>query len=666
MMRRLLPLWMTALLLAASCRKEEVVLQPVEPVVHTIRAGFAEADPETRSRLEFSESQAYVLWSQGDAFKMVRMSESGYASATYTTQDDGVASAVFTTNKTLSGSEFTSGYPADVYRVGRLGEMGCILITPVPSEQRAVPGGVEEGLNRAAAFSTSQDADLHFYNMLSFVRFRVDGECVSTLATVTFDAGTTVAGDASVYFVDGEPVIDFSKNWANPSVARSSTVTLTGPFTAGQDYLIALTPVQLKAGFNMVFRDGDGKTILKHSAKALTLARSRITDFGTIHLGDTWDIVNPNVIEYVHQTKGSRKNVIALLADGFMEDELDLFEGLAKSAIDYLFSVEPYKSYKDYFTVYLCRVASNESGAGITDGNGKVTTPVDNYFGSRWGESSYSDMTANAGTVQGYLRTHIPEVISGEQIYDDVITALIINDERYGGICHIYANGWAYCQVPYQHRGGRMSWSFPKYQAVSMQDDSQGYRETTDEERDVLGRHSGDWRNTFLHEFGGHGFGRLGDEYWNTSYKQPGAIGGHTYAVPYCMNLSGIYGDYPWHELLDNQDEWVARNPDYARIGVFHGGHVSLYYRWRSEKTSCMIDNRPYFSTWQRILIVRRILERAGEAFDMDEFIAKDDTYDPIRPAADATLADRAKARSLALMAPEMPMLPPPVIHEDE
>jgi hypothetical protein len=79
-----------------------------------------------------------------------------------------------------------------------------------------------------------------------------------------------------------------------------------------------------------------------------------------------------------------------------------------------------------------------------------------------------------------------------------------------------------------------------------------------------------------------------------------------------------------------------------------------------------MIDNRPYFSTWQRILIVLRILERAGETFDMDAFIAKDDTFDPVRPAASASSTDRARARSRALMVPEVPMLPQPVIHEDE
>jgi hypothetical protein len=658
-------LFCLAVLVVAACSRETFLPDPV-PECFTIRAGFVTEDPGTRSRLDFHETSAKVLWTAGDAFKMVRMNESNYSSATYTTQDDGVENAVFTSSKTLSGTEFTSGYPASVYRVGRRNEMGCYLITPVPSEQQAVPGGIAEGLNRAAAYSTRPDADLHFYNMLSVIRFRVNGACVSTLASVTFEAGTTVAGDASVYFVDGEPVIDFSKNWSTVTEPRSTSVTLTGPFTAGQDYCMVLVPADLQAGFNMVFRDTEGRTLYKHSSKSLTLSRSRIVDFGTIHLGDSWEADSPEVIEYVHQKKGSQKNVVAVLADGFTTGELDKFEVLAKSAIDYLFSVEPYKSYKDYFTIYLCRAVSNESGAGVTDGNDTVITPVDNAFGSRWGEDSYSDMEADAGKIQMYLRRHIPEIISGELASWDVPTALLINDERYGGICHIYASGWCYAQIPYQYAGGTMRWSFPKYQAVNALDDSEGYRETTDAERDEMGRHVGDWRNTFLHEFGGHGFGRLTDEYWKTSYKQSGTISGHSYAVPYALNVTGIYEEIPWREdLLDNLDVWVARNPDYGRIGIWHGAHSSLYFRWRSEKTSCMIDNRPYFSTWQRILIVRRILEKVGETFDMDEFIAKDDTFDPVRPAADASAADRAKARSQALMVREVPMLPPPVLHEE-
>ena len=656
-----------ALAVTVACGKEVPEPELPEPVVHTIVAGF-DGDAETRSRLSFGESAATVLWTAGDAFKMVRMNESNYSSATYTTQDDGVTKATFTSNKTLTGSSFSCGYPASVYRVGRKDEMGCLLITPVPSEQEAVPGGLAEGLNRAAAWTDRPDGDLTFHNLLAIIRFRMDGALVSSLSSVTFDAGTTVAGDATVNVEGGEPVIDFSKNWANPTFARSSSITLTGPFTAGQDYCMALVPVEMKSGFNMIFRDAEGHSILKHSSKSLKLSRSRSFDFGTIHLGDTWETEKPETIEYVHQTKGSQKNVISVLADGFMADELDQFEILAKSAVDYLFSVEPFKSYKEYFTVYLHRVASNESGGGVLDDNGNVVTAVDNYFGSRWSESSYGNMTANSSTIQSYLNSHVPEIAAGELTYKDVPCVLLINDHRYGGICHNSGSGWAYCQVPYQHAGGSMRWSFPAYQAVNPMDDSEGYRETTDEERDEMGRNVGDWRNTFLHEFGGHGFGRLTDEYWKTSSEAgPGAVSGHSWSVPYSLNVSGFYDAAPWkQDLLDQLDEWTGINPDYGRIGRYQGGKSSLYFRWRSEMTSCMIDNRPYFNTWSRILIVRRILEKAGETFDMDEFRAKDVTTDPIRPAPTASAAARAQARERALMVPEMPMLPPPVYHEDE
>ena len=191
-------------------------------------------------------------------------------------------------------------------------------------------------------------------------------------------------------------------------------------------------------------------------------------DFGTIDLGDTWG-ADDQVIQVVTQTKGRKKNVIALLADGYTSDQLDLFEERARTAVDFLFSVEPYKSYKEYFTVYVCRTVSNESGAGVIDENDKdiIIKPVDNRFGSRWPAESYSTMLADATKIQAYLKAAIPEVVSKEVTYQDVPTALLINDTRYGGICHIYGNGWNYCQVPFQKNGGTSRWSFPKYQAVN-------------------------------------------------------------------------------------------------------------------------------------------------------------------------------------------------------
>ena len=673
MNRNRLCLWLSLAAVACSKVGADSVAPPAPPV-YTIQAGFAAEAPETRSRLDFEETQAQVLWTGGDAFKMYRMSSSAYSQTTYTTQDDGVVSATFTTTKQLAEDDsYTSIYPAAVYSVYRKDD-DIQLRIPVPPTQEAVPGGVQEGLNFAAAWSASQDENLKFRNLMSYVRFRLSGAAVTTLQSVTFDAGKTVAGDAALYFQDGEVHFEYPNNFPASTYERSNTVTLSGTFVEGQDYCIAMVPASLTGGFTLTFSDGEGRLIEKHSSKALTLARSRIVDFGTIDLGDTWS-ADDQVIRYVTQTEGRKKNVIAILADGFRSEELDLFESLAKDAVDYMFSVEPYKTYKEYFTVYLCRVASNESHAGIIDENGNILTPVDNYFGSRWPEKSYSNMTADDGTVMSYLSSHIPEIVSGELAQIDVPAVLLINDDRYGGICHVKGNGWSYAQVPYQYFGKKqIHWSFPSVQAVNVQDDSHGSRLTTDEEKAEMGQMVGDWRNTFLHEFAGHGYGRLADEYWKatTKYTKPGAIASHSWTVSYALNVSGYYGSVPWKaDLLDHLDEWTARNPDYGRIGIWHGGHTSLYYRWRSEKTSCMIDNRPYFSTWQRILIVRRIMTKTGETFDMDDFIAKDVTVDPIRPVVPATASaeERSrillKARSQALLVPEMPMLPPPVL-EDE
>lgn len=659
-------------LFAIACSKVETEPGAPAPSVHTVRAGFAAGNPETRSRLDFGETQARVLWSRGDAFRMLAYSPSDgkLYGRTYTTQDDGVTQAEFTASSALSGRFFASGYPASSF--GRVGshdteDDSFVLITPVPSNQEAVPGGVAEGLNLAASWSTTPDADLHFYNLLSMVRFRLDGDVVPSLTSVVFDAMTTVAGQASAYLKDGEPVMDFSHNWSENGVPRSTTITLSGTFQEGQDYCIALVPAHLPGGFNMVFRDGEGHELFKHSSKALTLGRGRIVDFGTVHLGDSWEEEHTEVIEYVRQTAGRKKNVIAVLAEGYTEQELDLFEVRAKSGIDYLFNTEPFKSYKEYFTVYLFRAVSNESGASISDGSGNIVTAKDTRFGAYWGEDSYDDMRADTAKIRGFLRENCPEILAGELRDRDVPALLLVNDERYGGRCISNVNGWGYCLVPFQKNGLPISWGFPNDQAVNPRDDSEGSRKTTAAERDAFGRHTGDWRNTLLHEFGGHCYSRLADEYWGTSFvSSPSAISYHSWAIPYALNVSGLYDSVPWKStLLDHLDEWVDLNPDYGRTGIYQGASSSLYFRWRSEPVSCMIDNRPYFNTWSRILIVRRILEKAGEAFDLEMFKAKDVTCDPVRPPVDASPAMlRQRAREAALV-PVMPMLLPPVLEED-
>jgi hypothetical protein len=220
--------------------------------------------------------------------------------------------------------------------------------------------------------------------------------------------------------------------------------------------------------------------------------------------------------------------------------------------------------------------------------------------------------------------------------------------------------------VPYSYNGGNIRWSYPGTVAVSDSDVSAGLRSTTDADRDEVGRNAGDWRNTLLHEFGGHCFGRLADEYWNgTSYSTSTTIKSHDWTVPAGLNVSGSYDNVPWQEdLLDNMamlSSIDSRYPD--RIGRFQGGDTYPLNRWRSEKISCMIDNRQYFSAWQRDLIVRRIFSLAGETFSFSDFIASDVTVDPVREGTSG--APRLGRIPEAGAYHICPPLPPPVPHED-
>jgi hypothetical protein len=59
-------------------------------------------------------------------------------------------------------------------------------------------------------------------------------------------------------------------------------------------------------------------------------------------------------------------------------------------------------------------------------------------------------------------------------------------------------------------------------------------------------------------------------------------------------------------------------------VDVWSGGFFHSNGIYRSEYNSCMNNNVPYYSTWCRELIVRRIKEYAGETFSYDEFVAND------------------------------------------
>lgn len=293
------------------------------------------------------------------------------------------------------------------------------------------------------------------------------------------------------------------------------------------------------------------------------------------------------VITLQKATKGSGVNIV-FLGDGF--DAKDVSEGLLlkdiNEAVGHFFAIEPYKTYKDYFNVYTAVSLSPESGIG------GVNTVVNNRFntyvkgGVKLGERD--------GDQSGIFRYACKAPTVRESTLGQTLIVIIANTADYGGICYLYDDGAAIAYCPVSDK------AYPQ-----------------------------DFRGIVQHEAGGHGFGKLGDEYiYHNAFIDACDCSdgcGHSAELMAAkskgwydnLSLTGKMSSVPWSHLLFNEK--------YSGfVDIYEGGYMHSRGVYRSESTSCMNNNIPYYSTISRESIVRRIMRYAGEEFSLEDFFAKD------------------------------------------
>lgn len=266
-------------------------------------------------------------------------------------------------------------------------------------------------------------------------------------------------------------------------------------------------------------------------------------------------------------------------------DAKDISEGkyldAVNTAIDHFFAVEPYKTYKDYFNVYTVFGLSPDSGVG------DVNTIRESKFGSAYALGGISPDEAVCFEYACKAPT-----VSQDKIGRTLVT-LVENTSDYGGITYMWGDGSAIAVCP-------------------MSEDEYPY----------------DFRGLVQHEAGGHGFGKLGDEYiYHNSFIQncpciccphvEAFNAGKSHGWYDNLSLTGNMYDVPWsHFIFD---------PKYSNlVDIYEGGYMHMRGVFRSEPNSCMNNNVPYFSAVSRESIVKRIKEYAGEEYSFDEFKERD------------------------------------------
>lgn len=288
-------------------------------------------------------------------------------------------------------------------------------------------------------------------------------------------------------------------------------------------------------------------------------------------------------------TKGPGIDIV-FIGDGY--DAKDIAKGTFKQNTEdgfkHFFGIEPYSTYKGYFNVYAVVSKSDDSGIGT------VNTVIDTKFGSYF--------------TQNRIKAPDPDKCfkwakraDASMDLSKSLVIMLMNTSTYEGVTMMYGDGSAIACCP-------------------VNTDAYPY----------------DFRGIIQHEAGGHGFGKLGDEYiyHNAFIQTCNCIDGceHPQGDDDTMTSYGIYKSKGWYKNLSmtadaKQVPWahLIYHKNYSdKVDMYEGGYMHTRGVYRSEATSCMNNNIPYYSAISRQAIVERIKAYAGEAFDFDDFVAKD------------------------------------------
>ena len=321
----------------------------------------------------------------------------------------------------------------------------------------------------------------------------------------------------------------------------------------------------------------NGKVVFRLKNKDYTHECS-VTQYGYEYGEDEW-------ITLQKATKGNNGGInIVLLGDGFNAKDIASRDYLKdiKQEVEYFFGIEPYKTYRDYFNVYTAIPLSTESGVGT------VNTIRYNRFNTTF--TGGVGLKADYDEVFDYA-LGAPTVNKGN--LNQTLIIIVPNSTDYGGICQMWEDGSAIAFCP------KSTYGYPL-----------------------------DTRGVIQHEAGGHGFGKLGDEYiYHNAFIDvcDCTCCGHVLEFNGAkslgwydnLELTGKMHSVGWsHLIFDDRYSDI--------VDIYEGGYMHNRGVFRSEPNSCMNNDIPYYSTISRESIVKRIKAYAGETYSFEDFVKND------------------------------------------
>lgn len=311
-------------------------------------------------------------------------------------------------------------------------------------------------------------------------------------------------------------------------------------------------------------------------------AESAVRSFIT---GDGGAYADGEIYRYQTESAGASKPVhLIIMGDGYTKDDYTeggKFDRDVETAVSSFFCLEPFTTYRDYFRISVMAVYSQESGATVSKDMVDCAAQTRNTaFSTTLVGGNSTEVSCDTDKAYSYAKK-----ISGvtDTELQNTTILMLVNLNVYAGTCWMERTGRSVAICPV----------------------------------------GSTFKNIIVHEGGGHGFGRLKDEYRYTDSTLPATNKAlveewRTYDPYFAYNVS-----FTNDKSTAHWGHFIGRS-GYDAVGFYEGAMLYSKGVWRPERISCMEDNRLYYNAPSREAIVRRIFKASGETFSLNDFYAKD------------------------------------------
>lgn len=287
-------------------------------------------------------------------------------------------------------------------------------------------------------------------------------------------------------------------------------------------------------------------------------------------------------------SKGKGINLI-ITGDGFTDADMGKggrWEDIMNRSHSAIFNYEPYTSFREYFNVYAVTAVS-ETDEILSDQRSNT------FYGIYYEQGINPVSSINH---HDFVWENTP-IDTNNVDLGEVTALIVVNDDKYAGIASLSASSFSL--------GIACVW------------------ETSD---NPIIKPENMFPTLIAHEFLGHAFGKLADEYYadgvRITEEDKAAI----------LNAKEHWGWWQNVEFSDDPNQfkntyWSQMlQMKYPDVGIIEGANYCGLGVWRSSGKAMMNEQVlcPFFSPVQREIIYRKIHELAGLKYSFDEFIEWD------------------------------------------